>query len=316
MTAPGGGFGGRYIARPERFPAEPPPSGRGLRAADLHVAAGPYRLSGLTAAQHSLLGERFGRFAAPADPGSPPAVELHLAPAPPGAFLPPVPGRWEYSFDLDPRPGSVRLAGVGFYAVLPLGPGRWQAGLWLEPDDLGSFLGVLTNVLRVVVAHRLLAAGGALLHSAAIGRGGEALLFVGRSGAGKSTVSGQARRRGLAVLSDELAALVPTPGGGTAVAALPFAGDLEPVREPSPPLPLARVLLLAQAPADRLTPVPRSLAVAAAAVCAPWINGDPHRGPRLLANLARRLGGAPAVRLEFRRDGTFWPLLDPREAAA
>jgi hypothetical protein len=117
------------------------------------------------------------------------------------------------------------------------------------------------------------------------------------------------------VLSDELAALIPAEGGA-AVVALPFAGDLEPVRDPSPPRPLGRVLLLAQAMRDALSPVPASLAVGAAAVCAPWVNGDPHAGPRLLANLARLLGGVPAARLEFRRAGTFWPLLGVAEAAA
>lgn len=310
----GTAFGRRYLTAAERFPASPPATGRGTTAVDLLLASGPYRLTGLTAGQRRRLAGRFGRFCRPAGDAAP-AVELRLAPAPAGALRPPIAGRWEYSFDLDPRPDGLRLAGVGFYALLERRPGSWRAGLWLRPDDLGSFLGVLTNVLRVVVAHRLLADGGALLHSAAVARDGEGLLFVGRSGAGKSTVAGQALERGLDVLSDELAALIPRPGGA-AVAALPFAGDLEPVRDPAPPLPLGRVLLLAQAPHDALSPVPASLAVAAAAVCAPWVNGDPHAGPRLLDNLARLLGGVPAARLEFRRAGTFWPLLGLAEAAA
>ncbi len=306
-------FGRRYLARPERFPAAPEAAGR-AEAADLLLASGPYRLTGLTPGQRGLLDQRFGRFSVRAGAGAP-AVELRLAAAPPGSLRPPIAGRWEYSFDLDPGPDGLRLAGVGFYARLDRRPGSWRAGLWLNPDDLGSFLGVLTNVLRVVVAHRLLADGGALLHSAAVACGGEGLIFVGRSGAGKSTVAGQALERGLDVLSDELAALIPRPGGA-AVVALPFAGDLEPVRDPALPLPLGRVLLLAQASHDALSPVPPSLAVAAAAVCAPWVNGDPHAGPQLLANLARLFGGVPAARLEFRRAGSFWPLLGVAEAAA
>ena len=252
-------------------------------------------------------------------PGSDAPVELRVFAAPPRSLRRAMPAGWQYSFDLDPRPERVRLAGWGFCALLERLPGgAWRAGLWVAPGDRRGFLGACTNLLRVVAAYRLLDAGGALLHSAAVAHGGphgdRGTLFVGRSGAGKSTVARQARGRGLGVLSDELAALIPAPGG-CAVAALPFAGDLEPAREPVAPLRLARVLLLEQAGRDALVPASRARAVAAAAACAPWINADPHRASRLLDNLGRLFVGVEVARLEFTRGGGFWPLLEMPEAA-
>ena len=243
----------------------------------------------------------------PCDPEPP--VALDVLAAPPRSFRRSVTPGWHYSFDLDAGPERVRLAGWGFCALLERrAGGRWRAGLWVAPGDRRGFLGSFVNLLRVLAAYRLLDAGGALLHSAAVADRGAGTLFVGRSGAGKSTVARQALARGLGVLSDELAALTPAPGGA-AVSALPFAGDLEPARRPAPPLPLARVLLLAQARRDALVPVSAAQAVAAAAACAPWINADRHRTGALLDNLGRLLGAVPAARLEFTRDGGFWPLL-------
>jgi hypothetical protein len=242
---------------------------------------------------------------------------LDVLAAPPRSFRRAVPAGWAYSFDLDAGPERLRLAGWGFCALLERrAGGAWRGALWVAPGDRRGFLGAFVNLLRVVVAYRLIDAGGALLHSAAVADGGGGgLVFIGRSGAGKSTVARMARGRGLGVLSDELAALLPAPGGA-AVCALPFAGDLEPARAPAPALPLARVLLLAQARRDALAPASTAQAVAAAASCAPWINADRYRIGALLDNLGRLLGPVPAARLEFTRDGGFWPLLAAPGAAA
>ena len=351
-------FAASFLVRPGRFPEEIAGRPCGGEAADLLLPAGPYRIEGLDPAQLRRLGGRFGGFCVPVAAGptgpprtpdrpdptpaaasgrrspllgspaspaaaSPPGadrpVELSVFAAPPRSFRRTVPAGWRYSFDLDPRPERLRLAGWGFCALLERrAGGAWRAGLWVTPGDRRGFLGACTNLLRVVAAYRLLDAGGALLHSAAVAhgglRGGDGTLFVGRSGAGKSTVARQARGLGLGVLSDELAALIPVPGG-CAVAALPFAGDLEPAREPVPPLRLVRVLLLEQAGRDALVPASRARAVAAAAACAPWINADPHRATVLLDNLGRLLAGVEVARLEFTRGGGFWPLLELPEAA-
>jgi hypothetical protein len=67
------------------------------------------------------------------------------------------------------------------------------------------------------VAHVLAPAGLLVVHAAAIGRAGRALVLLGRSGRGKSSVSYAAGRSGWDVLADDLCALRP-PGPGRPVA--------------------------------------------------------------------------------------------------
>ncbi|MFZ1574591.1 MAG: hypothetical protein WAT36_05020, partial [Chromatiaceae bacterium] len=62
-------------------------------------------------------------------------------------------------------------------------------------------------------------------HSAAFARAGRAHVVFGHSGAGKSTSSRLALNAGWEVLSDDINALLPNPGGWR-VEKLPFAGDL------------------------------------------------------------------------------------------
>jgi hypothetical protein len=71
----------------------------------------------------------------------------------------------------------------------------------------------LETVLKVCLAELLRVRGGLLVHGVAVALGGRAACFVGNSGAGKSTLGALAREGGLALLADELVALVPDPSG-------------------------------------------------------------------------------------------------------
>jgi len=66
----------------------------------------------------------------------------------------------------------------------------------------------LEAALKTLLAERLGARGGLLVHAAGIGLGEEVAVFPGRSGAGKSTLVSLARAEGFEILSDELVALV------------------------------------------------------------------------------------------------------------
>jgi len=220
---------------------------------------------------------------------------------------------WEYALDLDAAPEAVRLAGLRLVARLDWRPGLCGA-LWTPDGGGAEFAGIFENFCRVLVAYRLLERGGAVLHCAAISDRGGARLFLGRSGAGKSTVSRLALARGLTVLSDDLNALFP--GGGEArppfVEKLPFTGDYGDSRSPSPAAPLAGLYRLAKSEADSLQPLSRAAAAACLLACSPFVNADAHRRERLLANLLALLPAGPvaAWELRFSLGGGFWPILN------
>lgn len=76
---------------------------------------------------------------------------------------------------------------------------RWTAG-----TELGD---VIAFVLTRGLAASLAARGVALLHACVLAPAGRAVLVLGSSGAGKSTVAGAALARGWPVLADDIAAL-------------------------------------------------------------------------------------------------------------
>ena len=77
----------------------------------------------------------------------------------------------------------------------------------VEASDVRAFL--LTVPLGAVLQQR----GDLVLHGSAVLVEGEAVVFLGRSGMGKSTLAGALARRGFPVLSDDLSVLRPGPDG-------------------------------------------------------------------------------------------------------
>jgi hypothetical protein len=138
---------------------------------------------------------------------------------------------------------------------------------------------------------------------------GRALLFLGPSGAGKTTLSGLALASGRTVLSDDLNACLPGPPAR--VEKVPFTGDLG-ERGAAGSYPLRGLLRLEQGPADALRPLGTAAAMAALLACSPFVNGDPHRRDLLLANLEAVARSAPAQVLTFDLAGGFWGILDER----
>src|SRR5262249_46722626 len=142
----------------------------GERQVSLDLPGGPYAVAGLSRVQAEVARERFGDLCRE-DAPEPPAVRGLLFRAPASDFLAVDTRRCEYAMDFAHGPRSVRLAGLHLMARLDWTPDL-SGALWTaEEGDL--FPGICENFLRVLVAYRLLALGGVVLHSAGIALGTE-----------------------------------------------------------------------------------------------------------------------------------------------
>jgi hypothetical protein len=159
-----------------------------------------------------------------------------------------------------------------------------------------------------LVAYRLLERGGVLLHSAAVVSGGSACVCIGRSGHGKSTVSGIALEAGRRVLSDDLNALL-IEGGGVHAAWLPFHGDVASPFAPPSSYPVKALYLLEKASAHHLRAANPGRLIAALTGAAPYVNRDPHRSELLLCHLQRICSLIPGYHFQFRPDRGLLDLL-------
>lgn len=279
----------------------------GDQALTLEIAGGPYAFTGLSA---SLRQETAARFApmVPVFPAvRPGALATSVRRVDPGIFRPSIDPHFPFELGQAFSHERVRLAGFRLVAELLYGePSTGALGVARGADLIG--MGDLENYLRVLVAYRLLAQGGVLLHSAGIATGAGAYLFIGRSGAGKTTLSTAALRAGLDVLSDDMNAVArDTP---PRVHKLPFAGTLGQRIGDCGVYPLRAICWLHKG--ERLACAPLSGASAASrlAVCAPYVNIDPLRADSLLQTLECLAGTVPMLSLTFPREVDIGLLLD------
>jgi hypothetical protein len=290
---------------------------------NLDLAGGPYHVAGLSAVQAAAVGERFGELCRQSDREAA-IVRGALFKAPPSDFRAVDTRGWDYAMDFEHEERSVRLAGLQLMARLDWAP-ELGGALWTSEDG-PLFPGIFENFLRVLVAYRLLALGGVVLHSAGVTAASSAsaasavsapagdegaFLFLGPSGAGKTTLSRMSEERGHTVLSDDLNALLPgeDPEGAPWVVKLPFTGDLGDRREAHPPRPLRGLLRLAKGSEDSLRPLSPGETLALLFACSPFVNADPHRRDLLFDVLSGLAQAAPGQGLTFSLGGGFWSIL-------
>jgi hypothetical protein len=313
-------FGATFLRHPDRFPGRDEGDAWGSRAVTLDLPGGPYRVQGLSPAQESAVLETFAATPGPRQAPAGAAVTVTLRRCAEGGFAPVDTRGWDYALDFDFAPSTVRLAGLGLMARIDglnaggAEPAGLRGTLWTPADGGALFPGIFENFLRVLAAYRLLDLGGAILHSAGLVKDGAAYVFLGRSGAGKTTVSALGQAQGGEVLSDDLNALCPDRAAGCLVHKLPFTGEIGDRRALRPPVPLGALLRLQKDVRDELLPLSRAQTVACMMACAPFLNADPCRRERLEAVLLDLLAAAPppAFVLRFSLSGAFWSILTTR----
>jgi hypothetical protein len=288
---------GRFLSAPELFPARISGERWGPRRVILELGGQTYVVDGLSDTQSSGLRTRYAsrvRQLAPPD-----AMTIHIFRAPPSDFVAFDERGWEYSLDLEWTPSGVSIAGLRLMARADFS--RLQAGIWTCVEEPEEFSAILENVLRPVLAARLLDVGGLVVHSAAVG----GWLFPSRSGGGKSTISRMALRAGLPVLSDDLNAV----GSDRVLQPLPFTGDLVDAELSRIPAPLAAIVALEKGDHESVRDMALADAVALLVRCSPYVNQDPERLPLLLDRAAELASGTRRAILTFRRDADVWSVL-------
>jgi hypothetical protein len=297
-------FGERFLESPDLFPARPAGERWGPLSSRLDLAGGPYLLTGLSEGQHEVLHRRFGEPTREGVPGEP-AVIVRIFRAAPSDFRTYDRTGREMTVDRAHGPRSVRLAGWRFMGRLDWRPGL-AGTVWTSLSEGIELLGVFENFLRVLVAYRLLESGGALVHSAGVVEKGRAYLFLGPSGAGKTTLARLARSEGRWVLSDDMNALATAPGSpGFRIERLPFAGDLGQTAAPGGVHPLGGLFRLEKGARVGVESLSSARALAGLLACCPFVNADPHRRESLERNLEGLLAVVPMGRLTFPRQGPF-----------
>ena len=199
----------------------------------------------------------------------------------------------------------VRVAGVGFEARLAMVPGLPHV-LTTGGERLTAEAAVIQNYLRILSSYLALLAGGLLLHCAAVVVDGAVHLFLGRSGAGKTTLARKALAEGFEVLSDDTAVLQYKGARGFFVSYVPFEGELGVTcTAPEKQYPLGGLAWLVQAPEAKRVSLPLAVQLARCMACCPVVNADPHRATALLKGVEGLLAWLPLEELHLPKAGRF-----------
>ena len=203
-------------------------------------------------------------------------------------------------FDAVPRSrgGVCTLAAPGFHGDVSAATGaaHLRAHPQAGPADIGYFL-------RVVLAVQAFARGGMLFHTAGIVHGGQGYALFGVSGSGKTTAAHFSAPD--AVLNDDLVLLWPL-ADGWLMYATPFGKRRGDVRA----APLRALLRLIKAPDVALVPLSAGRALGELVANTPVLSADPLWLPEALARWEALLSAVPVYALHFRRDATFWEVID------
>lgn len=305
-------FGDRFLAVPDPFPGRASGQSWGDCEVEVDLVGGPYRFEGLAEEQAARIESRYKPFLAQAGrPRARDAVVIRFFEVRASDFIEFDRTGWETWIDFSYRPGTVRMAGYLFMGRIDWRPAI-GAAVWTSVAGGEEFLGVVANVFRVLLAYRMLAGGGVLLHSAAVLERGQVFVFVGRSGAGKTTLSRMSRAAGREILSDDLNALRLLEGR-LLVDKVPFAGDFGCEDAAAGSWPLGGLLRLRKGEGVALRPLACAEALASLVSCAPFVNRDPHRQTSLLISLEAIVDGFGVQELTFSLDGDVWSTLRAAE---
>ena len=197
---------------------------------------------------------------------------------------------------MNDSPGIFSFARADYFGTLDLASHRAQVTCTKRVYSLNS-------CVRVLCAVTLAREGGFLVHASSVERGGRAYLFVGRSGAGKTTIarlctSGR-------VLSDEISA-VRRAGKRFHCFSTPFWGDLVPTREESVSAPIAGLFFPVQAAQPKRVPLSPAQAATQLLESIVVFGEDPSTVAKVLDTSCAFARETESALLHFRPDPSVW----------
>ncbi len=174
-------------------------------------------------------------------------------------------------------------------------------------DTSAHFSGVQTeyemdSLLRILLSNLLLEQSGFLLHAATMIRDEKTFVFMGRSGAGKSTVASLSPAG--SVLTDEIS-LVRTDGAHWKAYGTPFWGEFR-AEGQNRSAPLAGIYALVQSDRNLSRRLEPKRALAALLGNTLFFSTTRGARERLLEILSAMVAAVPVYEMEFLKDSSFW----------
>jgi len=301
-------FAETFLLDINSFPEDQNGTAWGEEALAIKFLGGPYVFHGLNLAQEAAVTRRFSDLVCPLPGEDETTIDTHIYNLPESCFKTIDTRNWEYHLDFDYQATHIRIAGMRFVALIQLEP-CIRAWMWTCDDEHLIANSAFENLFRVIVAYRLLAQGGMVLHSAGLTDNEKAWLFIGRSGAGKSTISKLGEKAGLTILSDDMNAIV-LEDDTYLTEQLPFAGEHGQTALTKGKFPVQAVYYLQKSSHNRLEETPAANRLAELMVCSPFVNTDPYRYAALAQNLSLLRSRVSGGNLKFQLDGGFEELLN------
>jgi hypothetical protein len=202
---------------------------------------------------------------------------------------------WQYGQEIAPGFGVFRLRDGEIPRYFCL----------LAKEDIYRALDRLTGIFIILSAWQHITRGRGFLHAAGVIRGNSAYLFVGHSGAGKSTVASLSAARGCTSIHEDHVVVYPTQAGGYLVTDSSMS---------APGAPLKRIFFLIQDATDQL--IPLSLPATAKRLLESFLDSAGHQvlfGQALrhaFATSAAIARSVPGYELHFRKSPDFWDMID------
>lgn len=198
-------------------------------------------------------------------------------------------GRGGGPLDVRRKKGGISISRRDFRSLTPRGKGPTALEVSFNKYSFDSWLRIFTTFLA-------LGENAALLHAAGISAEGGALVFPGKSGAGKSTSIRKFGRK--AALSDELV-LVGAGGKKATASSTPFWGELRMGRHTPRTVPLKALYFLKKGGMPSIRILDRSEAFRRLMGTALFFSKDPADVKKLLKVCADICAAVPAYELAY-----------------